>query len=196
MTTFISLFTIYIVSSVVSMFLTTTPIELFTVSGVAIWLPLSALTLVPLVDVMRSFTQDAAEKVGITFKKTATLMLSISMIVAFLCVLFAGLPLPIFVGVLAAVTVGGAADILVFRKMGEFFKSPVARMAFSNFAATIIGSGIVFFVAFTDWFFANNVLARPIHEVVVGWLAQSLFIWASSIVLGAVVEKIKNAIAK
>lgn len=196
MTTFISLFTIYIVSSVVSMFLTTTPIELFTVSGVAVWLPLSALTLVPLVDVMRSFTQDAAEKVGITFKKTATLMLSISMIVAFLCVLFAGLPLPIFVGVLAAVTVGGAADILVFRKMGEFFKSPVARMAFSNFAATIIGSGIVFFVAFTDWFFANNVLARPIHEVVVGWLAQSLFIWASSIVLGAVVEKIKNAIAK
>ena len=196
MTTFISLFTIYIVSSVVSMFLTTTPIELFTVSGVAIWLPLSALTLVPLVDVMRSFTQDAAEKVGITFKKTATLMLSISMIVAFLCVLFAGLPLPIFVGVLAAVTVGGAADILVFRKMGEFFKSPVARMAFSNFAATIIGSGIVFFVAFTDWFFANNVLARPLHEVVVGWLAQSLFIWASSIVLGAVVEKVKNAIAK
>ncbi|MGL5014194.1 MAG: hypothetical protein ACRC6V_07890, partial [Bacteroidales bacterium] len=72
------------------MFLTSTPIELFTVAGVAIWLPLSALTLVPLVDVMRSFTQDAAEKIGMTFKKTASLMLSISMVVAFLCVLFAG----------------------------------------------------------------------------------------------------------
>ena len=196
MPTFISLFAIYIVSSIVSMFLTSTPIELFTVAGVAIWLPLSALTLVPLVDVMRSFTQDAAEKVGIPFKKTATLMLSVSMVVAFLCVLFAGLPLPIFVGVLAAVTIGGAADILVFRKMGEFFKSPVARMAFSNFAATIIGSGIVFFVAFTDWFFTNNAMARPINEVVVGWLAQSVFIWASSIVLGAVIQKAKNVIAK
>lgn len=196
MTAFVSLFAIYIVSSIVSMFLTSTPIELFTVAGVAIWLPLSALTLVPLVDVMRSFTQDAAEKVGIPFKKTATLMLSISMLVAFLCVLFAGLPLPIFVGVLAAVTIGGAADILVFRKMGEFFKSPVARMAFSNFAATVIGSGIVFFVAFTDWVFANNAMARPLNEVVVGWLAQSVFIWASSIVLGAVIEKVKNVIAK
>lgn len=196
MTSFITLFTVYIVSSVVSMFLTTTPIELFTVAGVAIWLPLSALTLVPLVDVMRSFTQDAAEKVGLSFKTTASWMLGVSMVVAFLCVLFAGLPLPIFVGVLAAVTVGGAADILVFRKMGQWFKSPVARMAFSNFAATIIGSGIVFFVAFTDWFFVNNSMARPVHEVVVGWLAQSLFIWASSIVLGAVIEKVKNVIAK
>ncbi|MGL5012765.1 MAG: hypothetical protein ACRC6V_00530, partial [Bacteroidales bacterium] len=116
------------------------------------------------------------------------LMLTISLAVAFLCVLFAGLPLPIFVGVLAAVTIGGAADILVFRKMGQWFANPVARMAFSNFAATIIGSGIVFFVAFTDWFFANNAMARPINEVVVGWLAQSIFIWAAGIVLGTAIQ--------
>lgn len=196
MTTFITLFALYIIASVAGMFLTSTPIELFTISDVAIWLPLSALTIVPMVDVLRSFTQDAAEKVGMTFKKTASWMLGISMVVALLCVLFAGLPLPIFVGVLAAVTVGGAADILVFRKMGQWFKSPVARMVFSNFAATIIGSGIVFFVAFTDWFFINNSMARPVHEVVVGWLAQSFFIWASSIALGVAVEKVKNVIAK
>lgn len=196
MTTFITLFALYIIASVAGMFLTSTPIELFTISDVAIWLPLSALTIVPMVDVLRSFTQDAAEKVGMTFKRTASWMLGISMIVALLCVLFAGLPLPIFVGVLAAVTVGGAADILVFRKMGQWFKSPVARMVFSNFAATIIGSGIVFFVAFTDWFFVNNSMARPVHEVVVGWLAQSFFIWASSIALGVAVEKVKNVIAK
>ncbi|MGL4999116.1 MAG: hypothetical protein ACRC5T_09135, partial [Cetobacterium sp.] len=79
---------------------------------------------------------------------------------------------------------------------GQWFKSPVARMVFSNFAATIIGSGIVFFVAFTDWFFINNSMARPVHEVVVGWLAQSFFIWASSIALGVAVEKVKNVIAK
>ena len=196
MITFVTLFAVYVVSSIVSMFLTSTPIELFTIAGVPIWMPLSALTLVPLVDVMRSFTQDAAEKIGITFKKTASLMLSISLAVAFLCVLFAGLPLPIFVGVLAAVTVGGAADILVFRKMGQWFKNPVVRMAFSNFAATIVGSGIVFFVAFTDIFFAGNVMARPMNEVVVGWFAQSTFIWAASIVLGSAIQSVKKVFVK
>ncbi|MGL6099714.1 MAG: hypothetical protein ACRC0G_08800, partial [Fusobacteriaceae bacterium] len=69
MTTFITLFVLYIIASVAGMFLTSTPIELFTISDVAIWLPLSALTIVPMVDVLRSFTQDAAEKVGMTFKR-------------------------------------------------------------------------------------------------------------------------------
>lgn len=193
---YLALLGLYIVSSVVSMFLTTTPVELFTLLGVAVWLPLSAVTLVPLVDVMRSFAQDAAEKCGMTFKQTATQMLSLSLSVAFLCVLFLGLPLPIFVGVVAAVTIGGAADILVFRKMGKWFTNPVARMCFSNFAATIIGSGIVFFIAFTDIIFKDNFLARPMNEVVVGWLAQSIFIWASSIAIGYLLQVIKAKIKK
>lgn len=196
MKNYAALLGLYIVSSVISMFLTTTPIELFTAFGVAVWLPLSALTLVPLVDVMRSFTQDSAEKCGMTFRQTATQMLALSLSAALLCVIFLGLPLPIFVGVVAAVTIGGAADILVFRKMGKWFKNPVKRMFFSNFAATIIGSGIVFFVAFTDIIFKDNFLARPMNEVIVGWLAQSLFIWASSIVIGYALQAVKTKFKK
>lgn len=196
MIVYIGLFLAYVSMSVAGMFLTSTPIELFTISDVKIWLPLSALTIVPMVDVLRSFTQDAAEKAGMTFKQTATQMLVVSMIVAFLCVLFAGLPLPIFVGVLAAVTVGGAADILVFRRMGKYFTNPAARMMFSNFAATIIGSGIVFFVAFTDWFFAASFLTKPVNEVIIGWLAQSAFIWMSSVLLGFGLNALKTKLIK
>lgn len=192
MSNFVILFVMYITSSVLGMFLTSKPIELFTLFAVTVWLPLSAITIVPLTDVLRSFTQDAAEKIGLTFKQTASLMLGISFVVAFLCVMFAGLPLPIFAGVLAAVTIGGAADVLVFRKMGQYFTCPVKRMVFSNFAATFVGSGIVFFVAFTDIVFQGNVLAKPIADVVIGWLAQSTFIWISSIMIGFSIQKIKN----
>lgn len=184
----------YIAASVVSQFLTSTPVELLTVFGVPIWMPLSALTLVPLVDVLRSFTQDAAEKRGMTFKQTASQMLGLSLGVSGLCVMFAGLPLPIFVGVLLAVTIGGAIDILVFRRMGQWFKLPAARMMFSNFAATIVGSGIVFFVAFTDLLFVDNPLARPLFDVTVGWLAQSAFIWASGSIIAWVIQLVKGGI--
>lgn len=184
----------YLSLSITSMFLTTKPIELFTVFDVAVWLPLSALTLVPLVDVMRSFTQDAAEKASLTFQQTAIQMLGLSLGITALCVIFAGLPVQIFVGVLLAVTIGGAADVLVFRKMGKWFTNPIHRMVFSNFAATIVGSGIVFFVTFTDWFFPASSLTRPVHEVVVGWLAQSLFIWASGICIGTMLQWFRSKV--
>lgn len=184
--------TAYILFSVLSQFLTSTPIELLTIAGIPIWMPLSALTLVPLVDVMRSFTQDAAERKGMTFRSTASQMLGLSLLASGLCVIFAGLPLPIFVGVLLAVTIGGVVDVLVFRRMGKWFKTPAARMMFSNFAATIVGSGIVFFVAFTDLLFVDNALARPLFDVTVGWLAQSAFIWAAGSVIAWVIQLIKG----
>ena len=186
---FVMWFLAYIGCSVASQFLTSTPFELFTIAGVAIWMPLSALTLVPMVDVLRSFTQNSAEKVGLDFKRVASLMLVTTLVVSFLCVQFAGLPLPIFAGVLAAVTIGGALDILVFRHMGKFFTSPVKRMAVSNLVATLVGSGIVFLVAFTDVVFVDNVLAKPYLDAVIGWLSQSLFIWGASIAIAFVTSK-------
>ena len=189
---YIAFLVAYIAASVMSQFLTSTPVEIMTIAGVPIWMPLSALTLVPLVDVLRSFTQDAAEKKGMTFKQTAVQMLGLSLLTSGLCVVFAGLPLPIFVGVLLAVTIGGAIDILVFKRMGRWFKSPAARMMFSNFAATIVGSGIVFFVAFTDLLFVDNSMARPLFDVTVGWLAQSAFIWACGSIIAWVIQGIKG----
>ncbi|MGL5643186.1 MAG: hypothetical protein ACRCW3_00175 [Metamycoplasmataceae bacterium] len=190
--TFFAFLAAYIAASVASQFLTSTPVELMTIAGVPIWMPLSALTLVPLVDVLRSFTQDAAEKTKLSFRKTAGLMLGLSLAASGLCVIFAGLPLPIFVGVLLAVTIGGIVDVLVFRRMGKWFKTPAARMMFSNFAATIVGSGIVFFVAFTDLLFVNNPLAKPLFDVTVGWLAQSAFIWMAGSVIAWGLQLIKG----
>ncbi len=189
---YLPLLLLYVAASVTSQFLTTQPIELFSIAGVPIWMPLSALTIVPLVDVLRSFTQNAAEKIGMTFKQTATQMLALTLGTAGACVMFAGLPIQIFTGVLLAVTIGGAIDILVFRKMGEKFKSPVTRMCFSNAAATLVGSGIVFFVAFTDMIFPASELTKPYFDVTVGWLAQSVFIWCSSILIATGLNKFLN----
>lgn len=191
---FFILLAAYVCLSVASQFLTSKPLHITDIAGVAIWLPLSAVTLVPMVDVMRSFTQHAAEKAEFSFKRTFWTMFGCSMGASALAT-FAGLPLPIFVGVLAAITFGGLADILVFRKMGEYFKSPVARMAFSNCAATFLGSGIVFAVAFTDLVFANNPLATTYFNAMVGWLCQSFFIWGASVGLGAVTDKVLAKVA-
>ena len=186
---FYSLLASYVMLSVASQFLTSQPLHITTIADVAIWLPLSAVTLVPMVDVMRSFTQHAAEQAEVSFKKTFMLMFGCSMGASALATL-AGLPLPIFVGVLLAITFGGLADILVFRKMGEYFKCPVKRMVFSNGAATFLGSGIVFAVAFTDLVFANNPLATSYFNAMVGWLCQSTFIWGASVALGALMNKV------
>lgn len=183
----------YVGLTIASQFLTSTPIELAVVAGVAIWLPLSALTIVPMVDVARSFTQNQAEKQGLAFKNVGTQMMVLTMLVSGLCVMFAGLPLPIFVGVLLAVTFGGMADILVFRRMGKFFKSPVKRMAVSNACATLLGSGIVFAVAFTDLVFKENPMAKPYFDAMIGWLTQSTFIWVASILIAIVMNKIVKA---
>lgn len=189
---FIFLFVLYIAASVASQFLTGTPIELGTFGGVPIWMPLSAFTLVPLVDVLRSFTQESAEKKGLSFRFTFWLMFIVSTVVAGICVLFADLPLPIFTGVLLAITVGGTLDILVFRKMGDYFTNTVHRMMFSNALATLVGSGIVFAVAFTDLVFANSWLAMPYHEAAIGWLVQSVTVWCCGIGIAAVLNKLKR----
>lgn len=183
---------IYIALSVASQFLSTTPLHLFSIGDIPFWLPLSAVTLVPLVDVCRSFTQDQAEREGKPFSTVGTQMMVLTMLVSGLCVMFAGLPLPIFAGVLLAVTFGGAADILVFKHMGKFFTSPVKRMAVSNAAATLLGSGIVFFVAFTNHVFPENPLAKPDLHAFVGWLCQSFFIWSSGLMIAYGLNKIRK----
>lgn len=181
---------LYIIASIASQFLTSQPINLFTLHGYQIWMPLSALTVVPLVDVLRCFTQYQAEKEKRNPKTTIKQMLGLSMIGAALCVCFAGLPMPIFTGVLAAVTAGCFTDFLVFRAMGKIVDHPVKRMVVSNLVTTLVGSGLVFYIAFTDWFFPVSALTKSIGAVTVGWLAQSLFIWISGLIIATVLNKV------
>lgn len=193
---YLILLCLYLVASIASQFLSTTPVELGSVLGVDIWLPLSAVTLIPLVDVLRSFTQDAAEKEGRSFKEVAMTMFFLTFSLTGICVIYAALPLPVFVGVLAAVTLGGVADVCVFRYVRKWFKNPAARMTFSNFAATFLGSSIFFFVAFTNYVFPENPIAVSDKEAVVGCITQSLAVWAGGVTLAHIIQATKTKAGK
>ena len=181
---------LYIAASVASQFLTSQPINLFDIGSYHIWMPLSALTVVPLVDVLRCFTQYQSELEKRSSRKTMLQMLGLSMLSAAVCVEFAGLPIQIFTGVLGAVTVGCFTDFIVFNAMSKVTKHPVKRMVVSNLVTTLIGSGVVLFTAFTDWIFPASSLTMPTDEVVVGWLSQSLFIWLSGLLIATCLNKV------
>ncbi|HIF9256513.1 TPA: hypothetical protein ACX6Q6_003537 [Photobacterium damselae] len=181
---------LYILASVSSQFLTTQPINLFSLGNYNIWMPLSALTVVPLVDVLRCFTQYQSEKESRSPRTTMYQMLGLSTLAAGACVFFAGLPIPIFSGVLAAVTAGCFTDFLAFRAMGLITKHPVKRMVVSNLITTLVGSGLVFFIAFTDLVFPASQLTKPLDHVVVGWLSQSVFIWIAGLIIASIINKV------
>lgn len=187
-----ALFCCYILMSVASQFLTGTPITFGTFNGLELWLPLSAFTIVPLVDVLRSLTQDAAEKEGKTFKHVLSRMTVITMAISGVCVVVVGLPLPIFVGVLLAVTFGGVVDIGLFRLMRRVSDNPAIRMTVSNLGATLVGSGIVFFVAFSDLFFSGYPFTKAMPDVITGWLFQSLVIWISGTIISHLIQFIRS----
>lgn len=186
------LFCSYILMSVASQFLTGMPITFGHLNGLELWLPLSAFTLVPMVDVLRSLTQDAAEKEGKTFKHVLSRMTGITLIISGVCVVLAGLPLPIFVGVLLAVTFGGIVDIGVFRLMRRVSSNPAIRMTVSNLGATLVGSGIVFFVAFSDLFFSGYPFTKAMPDVITGWLFQSLVIWISGTIISHLIQFLRG----
>ena len=182
----------YITASVLSQFLTSTPLHLFDIGSINIWMPLSALTVVPLVDVLRCFTQHQAENERRKPKTVMLQMMILSLLAALLCVIFAGLPLPIFVGVLAAIASGNVVDFFTFRFMRRFTQHPVLRMAGSNLITTLVGSGLVFLIAFTDLFFKSNPLAQTTGAAITGWLSQSFFIWVSGIAIAFTLNKLRG----
>lgn len=166
--------------------------NLFSIDGFNIWMPLSALTVVPMCDVLRCFTQYQAENERRDKKTTMMQMMWLSLIAALICVMFAGLPVPIFAGVLAAVCAGNVTDFITFNLLRKITKHPVKRMVVSNLITTLVGSGLVFLIAFTDILFTHNPLAKTASEATVGWLSQSLFIWITGLVLATVINKFRN----
>ncbi len=144
------------------------------------WLPLSAFTVIPLLDVVRSFVQHYAEQSNMTLKQSAFQMLTIPLVVAFLFMIGAGLPMSIFLGAIAAVNIGGLFDIYIFRLAKRISEKPQIRMIFSNLAATLVGGAVFFAVAFTDltvWLGLQEVNVVLRDNLVQGWLAQCMAIW-------------------
>ncbi|WP_461536693.1 hypothetical protein [Spongorhabdus nitratireducens] len=168
--------------------------------GVDLWVPFSAISTIPLLDVSRSFVQHYSELAEVEFKKSLWHMLLIPSTVALICSLTAGLPYPIFWGALVAVTLGGYIDIQVFRWVKCISLKPHVRMRFSNLAATCSGSAAFFVIAFTDWplwlGFSHNDLAKSWDVIAIGWAGQVTIIWLMGMVIAHMMAVIISHLEK
>ena len=187
---------LFSLASLASQYGSARPVDISWLFGAGWWLPLSAFTIIPFLDVMRSFTQHYAEQAEVPFKTSLRMMLIVPLTISLICTIIAGLPVTIFLAALAAVNLGGLVDILVFRVVNRISNKPYVRMMFSNLAATLIGSGLFFAIAFTNLVpalagivgidFVNPLVQ---DNLVKGWFAQSMCIWVSSIVIGTALGK-------
>lgn len=187
-------------TSVASQYGSAIPFSLGTWFGVHVWVPLSAFSVIPLLDCSRSFVQHYAELADIPFRKSAWHMLLIPTSVAFVCSLTAGLPYTIFLGAMFAVTIGGYVDIRVFRWIRFVSRKPHIRMRFSNAAATVSGGSIFFAIAFTNWplllGFAPNQLAKSFDALVVGCIAQSIIVWSAGVFIAHLMTQVIDWLEK
>ena len=181
-------------ASVASQYGSAIPFSLGTWFDVDVWVPLSAFSVIPLLDCSRSFVQHYSEQAEIPFRKSVWHMLLIPSSIAFICSLTAGLPYTIFLGAMFAVTIGGYVDIRVFRWVRFISKKPHVRMRFSNALATISGGSIFFAIAFTNWpvwfGFAPNVLAKTFDVLVVGCIAQCIIVWCAGVIIAHVMAQV------
>lgn len=163
------------------------------------WIPLHVITVIPLVDVSRSFSQHNAEKAGFSFRKTICLITVISFMVSLLSILKLNQPLHICLAALVSVNIGGSIDILIFRFVKKISKRPSFRMLFSNLAATLVGGAAFFSIAYTellswllgllDYQYQNDTI---MSNLVKGWISQSVFIWGSGILIASLIENITD----
>lgn len=187
-------------ASVASQYGSVVPFSLGNWFGIDVWVPLSAFSVIPLLDCSRSFVQHYSEQANVSFKKSTLHMMLIPFSIATMCSLTAGLPYTIVLGAICAVTVGGYVDIRVFRWIRFVSTKPHIRMRFSNAAATMIGSGIFFSIAFTKWPLSlglpANELAKPFDALLVGCIAQCIIVWTAGVIIANIMAHIINWLEK
>ena len=144
---FLGLFTAF---SLGAQFGCATPVDLSFLFGEGWWVPLGTITLVPFVDVCRSFAQHYSEQLGISVRVAFALMMSCSFLVSLGFAVLGSLPINICLATVAAVNVGGFMDLLIFRRMIRVSDKPHVRMLFSNFAAAFSGGALFYWIAFSD----------------------------------------------
>lgn len=152
----------YTFLSVASQYGSAVPVDLSWIST-GLFIPFSALTIIPLLDCSRSFSQGCAERASVPFKISFSLLVIVPLFIALACTMFAGLPISIFLGALFATGVGGFIDVMTFKYVGKWIKEDQNRMAISNFTATVTGSFIFFMIAFTpllEQFGITNILNK------------------------------------
>lgn len=172
-------------------------VDLSFLLGEGWWIPLGVITIVPLVDVSRSFAQHYAEQSGLLLKHSMAFMMTASFTISLLFSLFGSLPVNMCVATFAAVNVGGMVDLLVFRAVLGISCKPYIRMLFSNLLATLTGGALFYQLAYTR--LMDSLLAavgiqhqNPIlmDNLLKGWFCQSVLIWLSGVSMAIIIGKI------
>ena len=195
--------TLYALFSLAGQYGCMIPVDLTWLLGKGWWIPLGTITVVPLVDVSRSFTQHCTEQAGVSFKHSFLLMMGFPFFIALICTVQAGLPINICLATFGAINVGGLFDILTFKFVRRVSEKPYVRMVFSNLAATLSGGAVFYSVAYTNalpivagWLGLTFVNDYLMSDLVKAWVSQSLFIWVSGITMATVIGKVIESIER
>ena len=187
---------LYASFSVAAQFGSATPVDLSFLFGEGWWVPLGTITLVPFVDVSRSFAQHYAEQTGMSTRVSFALMMSYSFLVSLGFSILGSLPVNICLATVVAVNIGGFVDLLIFRHAIQLSRKPHIRMLFSNLAAAFSGGALFYWIAFSDLLnhLANSVglsYENPMimNHLLKGWFCQSLSIWLSGVGMALLVGK-------
>ena len=187
---------LYASFSVAAQFGSATSVDLSFLFGEGWWVPLGTITLVPFVDVCRSFAQHYAEQTGMSTRVSFALMMSCSFLVSLGFSVLGSLPVNICLATVVAVNIGGFVDLLIFRHAIQLSRKPHIRMLYSNLAAAFSGGALFYWIAFSDLL---NHLAKTVgityenpmvmNDLLKGWFCQSLSIWLSSVGMALLVGK-------
>lgn len=189
-------FVFYLVCSLLGQYGCAIPVDLSYILGEGWWIPLGVITIVPMVDVSRSYTQHYAEKAQICLNKSLTCMLSSSLFISLIFSIYGNLPVSICLATFFAVNIGGLIDVIIFRVVRGISSRAYIRMLFSNLAATLTGGGVFYVIAYSDFLdniteimgidFSNNV---NMDNLLKGWLLQSAYIWSSGSIMATLIGK-------
>ncbi len=194
---------LYSLFSLLGQFGSKISVDLSFLLGSGWWVPLSTLTIIPLVDVSRSFAQHYSEKSRLTVRQAFSLMLFCPFIISLVFAFMGSLPPNITLAAFVAVNLGGLMDLLVFRLARRISAKPYVRMWFSNLAATLTGSTAFYWIAYTDvldrflWVLGVNYQNTLIMDnLLKGWIVHNLVIWSSSIVIALLLGKLLERIER
>ena len=187
-------FVFYLVCSLLGQFGCAIPVDLSYIFGEGWWIPLGVITIVPMVDVSRSYTQHYAEQAQIPLKKSLILMCSSSLFISLIFSIYGNLPVSICLATFFAVNSGGLIDVIIFRMVRGISPKANVRMLFSNLAATLTGGGVFYIVAYSTFLesitkvmdieFRNDIY---MDNLLKGWLLQSAFIWIAGSIMATLI---------
>ena len=190
---------LYSMFFVVGQYVSVVPVSLEWLFGSGWWIPLHIITVIPLVDVCRAFSQYFGELYGMKFKTIFLSIMIFSFTISLLFCFRGNLPINICLAAFASVNLGGGVGILVFQILRPCKLAPFIRVSLSNLFATMTGGALFFLIAYTrvleivfvqiGYNFTNQNIMGNLIE---GWIMQTLFIWIIGTLLAYLIDYMIN----